>query len=224
MDSDISVEIKHESVLPRLLQKMNGLAPFVWKSLPYRVKRYIRIRINPMDSRFHDSANRLWMENAILPSIGRNAFDTVLFVGCAPYTWHYEKVFRNTSTRYVTTDIDPAMRIWGSEHHIISSVTEMPSHVPENSVDVVIMNGVFGFGVNCQTDMSKALESLHRILKKPGGILVLGWNVDVIGDPMLLEATKSLFRAESALGMPPRKSFPGETHVYDLLTPRVPVR
>lgn len=198
-----------------LLQKINATLPWVKKCLPIRLKRFILLHLFPMSEAFRRSPNRVWMEAEILPRIARAGFHSVLFVGCAPYTWHYEKSFENTLTRYITNDINASARIWGAKKHITCPIQDIPRHLQAESIDFVLLNGVFGFGINREEDMNNSLRSIHRILKK-GGFLLVGWNTDLIADPLLLEAIRCFYRYEDVLGLPARKSFLNDTHIYDL--------
>ena len=157
------------------------------------------------------------MEKEILPRAANSGLSPVVFVGCAPYTWRYEKFFRGTGAEYVTTDINPSARVWGARRHVQCPIQNIDQYMPAGSVGLLFLNGVFGFGVDTEDAMNRALRSVRRVLSD-GGLLLLGWNTDLIADPMGLGNAR-LFRHEGALGLPARKGFDGDTHVYDLLRP-----
>ena len=190
--------------------RMKALLPVAWK-------RFVLMQLFPQTAR-NGSPNRLWMEAEILPRIARCSFGTVLLVGCAPYTWHYHRAFKRSATRYVTTDINPSARIWGAKEHITCRVEEIHKHLPLGSLDVAMLNGVFGFGVNTEAEMNRALWSIHRVLAR-NGLLLLGWNTDLVADPLSLRNLQRFYRHEGAIGLPARKCFENDTHVYDLLRP-----
>jgi SAM-dependent methyltransferase len=65
--------------------------------------------------------------------------------------------------------------------HIVAPIQDVHLHVPPATFDVVVMNGVYGWGVNDRPALTAALTSIAAVLK-PGGKLVLGWNdVPVLG-------------------------------------------
>jgi hypothetical protein len=122
----------------------------------------------------------------------------VLFVGTRYYTHHYEaslvQDFVNGSVvalpiRYLSADIDPALEPWGSSQ--IYSHASYPVqderllktfHLPRESLDVVILNGIWGensdFGTYHEACQS-VFKGLYKLLK-PGGVAVMGWNKNMV--------------------------------------------
>ena len=73
-------------------------------------------------------------------------------------------------------DMDPEQAIYGPPgRHVIGSVTDMSGYYDEASFDVVISNGVIGWGLNERIGFERMMEQCHRVLK-PGGLLILGYN------------------------------------------------
>ncbi len=137
--------------------------------------------------RFHFFPDRKYMVEEILPCLASANFSKVLFVGCEFYTSHYRKWFASTQTEYWTTDNNPEAAVWGETgRHIVCDVQELNLHFPVQSFDVVLLNGVFGFGVNDQPAMNRTIAAIHRVLK-PKGILMIGWNEVLVSDPCDLE-------------------------------------
>ena len=54
--------------------------------------------------------------------------------------------------------------------------------------------------------MNRTLAAIHRVLC-PGGVLLLGWHLYRIPDPLELENARTLFEIGSALELPDRKCF-----------------
>ena len=72
--------------------------------------------------------------------------------------------------------MDPEQAIYGPPgRHVIGSVTDMSGYYDEASFDVVISNGVIGWGLNERIGFEQMMEQCHRVLK-PGGLLILGYN------------------------------------------------
>ncbi len=150
------------------------------------------------------------MEREILPWVRRNC-SRVLFVGTAPYTYHYENGFHRE--QYTTIDMHPSTAVWGARHHIIAPIQEIGRHRRQGHFDCVIMNGVFGFGIDEAGDMRAAIEAIQEVLR-PGGLLVVGWNTDKHPDPDGLFAP--YFAARERPPFPKRLAFDAPlTHVYD---------
>jgi SAM-dependent methyltransferase len=52
---------------------------------------------------------------------------------------------------------------------------ELDRHLAPGSVDVIVANGVYGFGIDDRAALGAAFAAAHAVLR-PGGTLVLGWN------------------------------------------------
>jgi hypothetical protein len=66
-------------------------------------------------------------------------------------------------------------RKYGSERHIVDSITSVGRYVAKNYFDVIIMNGVIGFGLNRVGDIEQAVDACYEVLAIQG-ILLVGWN------------------------------------------------
>ena len=78
--------------------------------------------------------------------------------------------------------------------------------------DLVMLNGVFGWGVDAPDHMEQTLEAIAEVLA-PGGTLLIGWNHDRSPDPDTL-SNIALFEPADYDGLPHRKSFEDVTHRY----------
>ncbi|MBD3253040.1 methyltransferase domain-containing protein [Candidatus Pacearchaeota archaeon] len=90
-----------------------------------------------------------------------------------------------------TIDKNPKRKKYGSENHITDDVVNIKNYFSENSFDLIIMNGVFGWGLNKPEDVEKTILSFYKILRK-GGIFVFGWNDIPDLKPLELENIESL--------------------------------
>ncbi|MEO6992522.1 MAG: class I SAM-dependent methyltransferase [Lacunisphaera sp.] len=124
---------------------------------------------------FLGTRDRTVLEGQILPWLSTQpAIERVLFVGCEWYTYGYRKWFPTQS--YWTLDYAPEKKVFGSRHlHLVDSMSNLAAHFAPASLDLVICNGVFGWGLNAPTDIEVAFASVHRALR-PGGLFLLGWN------------------------------------------------
>ena len=120
------------------------------------------------------TVDRRILEEVILPGYARRAdIRRVLFVGCAAYTQPYQNLF--THCEYWT--IDPAARRarYGSRQHIVDRLENLGRHVAADYFDLIVCNGVLGWGLNDLNAANAAFTACHRHLRH-GGELVLGWN------------------------------------------------
>jgi hypothetical protein len=124
------------------------------------------------------SANRLFLENQIFDLLNvyfrqRSERARCLFLGTDKRSWHYP---RRLEAELFTLDIDPKKAIWGNrDRHTIGSASTLLQYYAPHSFDVVIANGLIGFGMNQPEDCEALLASAHAVLKKDG-LLVLGYN------------------------------------------------
>jgi SAM-dependent methyltransferase len=169
------------------------------------------------------SPDRALLAKIIIPTLAQTRVLScgadALWIGCRRYTVRYYRLIEARGARCWTLDIDPSVRRWGrTGRHIVGDMLELDRLFPDMRFDVVLCNGVFGWGVDTPSEQKKAYAALASITK-PGGLLLLGWNTDRISDPS--EANSASFFEPSCLpGFGTRKMVKGCTHVYDVLRRR----
>ncbi|TAJ32478.1 MAG: class I SAM-dependent methyltransferase [Reyranella sp.] len=126
-------------------------------------------------------------------------------------------MFAGRNGSFTTMDVNPSMAVWGTADHIVGPIQEIPRFRPPGSFDGVILNGVLGYGVDDPAEMRRTVEAIHAVLK-PGGLLAVGWNVDMHADPGSLGLYGGLFAPCDTSPWGRRLTFDSETHVYDFLT------
>ena len=142
---------------------------------------------NPMRTRDRDT-----LEQVILPAYAaRSDIERVLFVGCAWYTRHYERMLPGRD--YRTIDPDPWKKRFGSRRHLVAGLEGLGAHVAPGSLDLVVCNGVFGWGLDAREDCERAFEACFLALR-PGGELIIGWNDVLEHRPLDLPSLQSLGR------------------------------
>jgi SAM-dependent methyltransferase len=163
-------------------------------------------------------SDRRYMTKNIIPALASSKVKRVLFVGCKEYTAHYGKRLTRVGIDYWTTDIDPAAAIWGEKnHHIVCDIVRIDEACEAESFDAVLLNGVFGDGVDEEVSMNRAVKAIARILR-PNGILLIGWKSEKKHpNPMELEAVAENFHRECMLRLPSIKTFLDTDHVYGWL-------
>lgn len=138
------------------------------------------------------TSDRDALEQVILPAYARRAdIARVLFVGCAWYTRHYEAMFPGRT--YTTIDPDPWKRRFGARRHIVAGLEAIGEHVAPASLDLIVCNGVFGWGLDSRDDCERAFAGCFDALRS-GGELVIGWNDVAEHRPLDLASLDALRR------------------------------
>jgi SAM-dependent methyltransferase len=137
--------------------------------------------------------DRRILEEVIFAHYRRDAsIKTVLFVGCESYTAHYQQR-HFASHDYRTLDPDPARSRFGARQHVVARLEQLQEHFPAGFFDLILCNGVYGWGLDRLEDCETALLQCEQCLA-PGGHLLFGWNDVPKWDPAPLAAIRGLSR------------------------------
>jgi hypothetical protein len=118
--------------------------------------------------------DRIFLETNLFPAFNsKMVLNDVLFIGVHWYTFNYQRYF--PKSRFVTLDQAPWKRIFGAREHYVTRIENAYTLVAAQRFDLVICNGVWGWGLNTKNATETALETM-RILLKPSGYLLWGWN------------------------------------------------
>jgi SAM-dependent methyltransferase len=124
------------------------------------------------------AANRQFLEQSVFGYINRMAGQApgtikTLFVGVDKHNWHYPRLLK---TEFHSLDIEAGKAVYGQPgRHWTGSATSVAGHYGDNAFDVVVANGLLGFGIDEAQGCRHLLENCEAVLK-PGGLLVLGYN------------------------------------------------
>lgn len=123
---------------------------------------------------FEHFPDRVILEKTIIPNlVAKDDIKKVLFVGCDWYTASYYTLFQQEE--YWTIDPDPEKAKHATNKHIIDCLENISSHFSKEYFDLIICNGVLGFGINNIEQMEQAFTQCFNCLRDDG-ILVVGWN------------------------------------------------
>ncbi|HEY3258519.1 MAG TPA: class I SAM-dependent methyltransferase [Gemmatimonadaceae bacterium] len=135
--------------------------------------------------------DRRVLEQIIFPDLLADpAIGAALFVGCDWYTKQYERLF-SPKVDYWTIDPDPARRKFGAKQHVIAPLEEVERHFPTARFDLIICNGVYGWGLDGRAASESAFAQCHACLRT-GGLFMLGWDDLPARTPVPLEELASL--------------------------------
>ena len=128
----------------------------------------------------------------------------ILFAGCKEYTAWYPSLFEFFSAaRFETIDADPESRRFGCRrHHTVGRLEDLAaSHRLQEVYDLVILNGLFGYGTDDPDSIRKVVRAGEQLVR-PGGSLLIGFN-DLEGpshfDPAWV--SRDRFRPEKIPGL-----------------------
>lgn len=140
--------------------------------------------------RYKHTEDRRVLEKEIFPYfVSRTQFSKILFVGCAWYTQGYKTLFQDKD--YLTLESDPAESRYGAKKHINDRLENISRHFQTGELDLIVCNGVFGWGLDDRISVEQAFDGCYRSLRL-GGIFVLGWNDTVERCPFSLAECQSL--------------------------------
>jgi SAM-dependent methyltransferase len=124
---------------------------------------------------YYPSADREVLENRILPFYQLSeSHQDILFVGTDWYTHGYPRLFSHKRS-FATLDYAPGKARYGARKHLTGSVTDLARLVPAASLDLIVLNGVIGWGLDRLEDAERAIGQCLTCLR-PGGHLIIGWN------------------------------------------------
>lgn len=137
-----------------------------------------------------DTPDRRALDRDILPQLAARAeCRRVAFVGCDWYTRHYEQIF--AGKEYWTIEKDPARARFGGPRHVTSDLASLDAHFEPESLDLIVCNGVLGWGLHEPADIERSFSACARALR-PGGVLVLGYNDVPEKMPVPIESIRAL--------------------------------
>lgn len=180
--------------------------------LPSGVRAWIR------DKRTEFLPDRQYMKRTAYPALAATRPQRVLSVGVQRYNLSNARIFEGAGCEFWTTDIVPESAKYGiKDRHVVADVKEIDRHFALTYFDLVILNGVFGHGVNDLTSQEQTISAIRKILT-PRGALVVGWNQGMSGDPCGLAAIREHFKHGGISGLPERMDFRSSNHTFDFFT------
>lgn len=149
---------------------------YVVKRMLFRLSPFLAERCS-VDFRI-DTPSRVFLEQQVFGYLNNQAVvqsteSELLFLGLDKHNWHYPRLLR---ANFHSLDISPRSEVYGrSGRHWRGDALEMAAHYGADRFDVVIANGLLGFGIDTASDLRRLLAQCHAVLKAEG-LLVLGYN------------------------------------------------
>jgi SAM-dependent methyltransferase len=189
-------------------------APIARRIVARPVRLWVKDLLNARQVR--RNPGRIALVNEILPAYAKLG-GRMLWIGCRRYTKEYGALLEKNGGECWTTDIEPDHAKWGElGRHFTMDLLKIDSLIAGRSFDTVLCNGVFGFGVDTRDAQLTALKAMHAILK-PGGRLLLGWNLERVDDPAASNFVRSDFTPDDLIGRGGRYEVPEAGYRYAFL-------
>jgi SAM-dependent methyltransferase len=164
--------------VPNLLARLSGRIVRDMKGL-FGIESYLR------------NEDRRVLEEIIFPFFLRaKQYQQILFVGCHWYTRGYNNRFEE-KRNFWTIDIDSKRTRYGAKQHIVDDIQNMRKHFQVGTLDLILCNGVFGWGLDAKGDVEQGFQACFDCLRE-GGVLVIGWDDIDERRPFRLEECCSL--------------------------------
>lgn len=134
--------------------------------------------------------DRKFLEETLIPYYaGRSDIEKILFVGTDWFTRHYESLF--LEKEYWTIEPSSWKRQFAGKRHIVDVLQNLGAHFAPGYFDLIICNGVYGWGLDRLEDCEQAFAKCFACLAE-GGQFILGWNDLPEFRPVPLEQIQSL--------------------------------
>ncbi|MBI4844032.1 MAG: hypothetical protein HY809_06895 [Nitrospirae bacterium] len=126
---------------------------------------------------------RLALELTVMPQFMPPKGGNVLLVGNEIFNLHYP--FFYLESNVIAIDPLPKNRKTSIRgQFIVDRVVNIPKYLENNFIDLCQFNGVYGWGIDTESELRSSLISIHSVMKG-GGILIFGHNLKT-HNPLLL--------------------------------------
>jgi SAM-dependent methyltransferase len=170
-----------------------SLRSLVWTLFPRQILTFYA------DKTILRLPDRVYMTEAIIPRILARRPKSLLNLGVHYYTDRTQRTLAAAGIDVFTADPDGRKTRWGSEgKHRVCKADEIGANFPGVTFDVVILNGVLGYGLNTQAEFERTLRAIAEKLRS-GGLLVIGWDDNMFHDPLAAGTDRTLFVEDETL-------------------------
>ena len=139
-----------------------------------KCKKIVKKHANYKREKYED---RNVLESIIFPyMLACHNPKTILDIGREDYQKFYNNFFENRELW--TLDYNPKHKKFGAKNHVTDDVVNIKKHFKSNYFDFILMNGVFGWGLDDEKKIQITFDGIYKILK-PGGIFILGYNDEI---------------------------------------------
>lgn len=175
------------------------------------------------DRRIRRLPSRIFLETVVIPALAKAGRRRMLFVGTRSYN---HPVYERCTAEGISVwsiDMDAEAGVYGApDGHFVGNVCEVEKLAGGRTFDVIMFNGVLGWGLNNAPDALLAVKAMKHVVT-PGGLLFVGWNPGLtdgaeieIMRPHLVHASVGAIPED--IEFPPRGAAQRYPHRYELFT------
>ena len=160
-----AVQAIHEAGAAPLTDKLL----YLWYLLPRALRNRLRHRI------IAQLPSRTYMQRILVPALAAVGCRRMLFVGVQSYNVAIYRACDAAGIAVWSIDSDPKSSRFGAPRgHFTVDIRHAPRVTEGLTFDVVVYNGILGYGINTAADAAVALAAMAKVAE-PGAILVVGW-------------------------------------------------
>jgi hypothetical protein len=120
--------------------------------------------------------SRAYLLTTVIPALGAAGRRRMLFVGTRSYNRPAYERCAAEGIAVWSVDLDPAAAAYGApDGHFIGDIGAVDRLAAGTTFDVVVFNGVLGWGVNTPDHALATLEAMRKITTQDA-LLFIGWN------------------------------------------------
>ncbi len=175
------------------------------------------------DQRIKSLPSRIFLQEVVIKALGATGRRRLLSIGTRSYNTPMYRQCSEQGISVWSVDIDPrAARYGAPAGHFVGDVRELNKLVDGRLFDVIVLNGVLGYGLNNESDIIATIVAMRKIAER-GAVLVVGWNPGRTDDAEIVALRAALKRAPLQ-GVPDQIEFPSrgklqtEPHRYEFFS------
>lgn len=175
------------------------------------------------DRKIERLPSRIFLDRTVVPALAADGRRRMLAVGTRSYIRTFYERCTGAGIAVWSIDLDPAAAKHGApDGHMIGNVCDIATLAAGKTFDVILLNGVLGWGLNDPDEAARALEAMQQVAE-PGAVILVGWNpgrtsgAEVRAVQERLQRT-SLGNIPAEIAFAPAGRAQRHTHCYELFT------
>lgn len=167
--------------------------------------------------------SRIFLETVVIPALAKAGRRRMLFVGTRAYNRPAYERCTAEGILVWSIDMDAAAAADGApDGHLVGNVCDIEALAGERRFDVIIFNGVLGWGLNNAAEALRAVKAMKNVAA-PDGLLFVGWNPGLTDGAEIAAmrphlAHVSVGAIPEDIAFPPRGAAQRYPHRYELFT------